>query len=142
MMLGQKLNVHRIFKRPAKALIRLRVCAGWSEPLLVSHTSLVEISCCGSIIIFFFEIMTCNPSINITDYPCITVANLIGDFIGLKGLMPLVHRNAMFVSNRLIIHKKPWLKSFHEGDTMSGPSQVLIVALFVSPIAILIVPLW
>ena len=29
---------YRIFKRPAKALIRLRVCAGWSELLLVAHT--------------------------------------------------------------------------------------------------------
>ena len=31
------------------ALIRLRVCAGWSEPLLVAHTTLLEISCHGSI---------------------------------------------------------------------------------------------
>ena len=38
------LNTHRIFKRRAKALIRLRVCAGWSEPLLVAHTILLEIS--------------------------------------------------------------------------------------------------
>ena len=28
----------------AKALIRLRVCAGWSEALLVTHTTLLEIS--------------------------------------------------------------------------------------------------
>ena len=41
---------HRIFKRLAKALIRLRVCTGWSEPLLVAHTTLLEISCHGSII--------------------------------------------------------------------------------------------
>ena len=39
---------HRIYKRQAKALISLRVCAGWSEPLLVVHTSLLEISCRGS----------------------------------------------------------------------------------------------
>ena len=31
------------------ALIRLRVCAGWSEPLLVAHTTLFEISCRGSV---------------------------------------------------------------------------------------------
>ena len=49
MMFGQKLNNQRIFKRLAKALIRLRVCAGWSEPLLVAHTKLLEILCCGSI---------------------------------------------------------------------------------------------
>ena len=31
------------------ALIRLRICAGWSKPLLVAHTgTLLEISCSGS----------------------------------------------------------------------------------------------
>ena len=35
----------------AKALIRLRVCAGWSEPLLVAQTTLLEISCHGLIVI-------------------------------------------------------------------------------------------
>ena len=39
-----------MFKPLAKALIRLHVCAGWSEPLLVAHTTLLEISCHGSII--------------------------------------------------------------------------------------------
>ena len=38
--------------RLAKALIRLRVCAGWSEPLLVAHTTLLEISCRGSFGVF------------------------------------------------------------------------------------------
>ena len=37
---------HRIFKRLAKALVRLRVCAGWSEALLVAHTTLFEICRC------------------------------------------------------------------------------------------------
>ena len=45
MMLG-----HIIFKRLAKALISLCVCAGWSEPLLVARTTLLEISCHGSFI--------------------------------------------------------------------------------------------
>ena len=31
------------------SLIRLRVCAGWSETLMVAHTTLLEISCRGSI---------------------------------------------------------------------------------------------
>ena len=35
MMFGQK-------------LIRLCTCAGWSEPLLVAHTTLLEITCSGS----------------------------------------------------------------------------------------------
>ena len=35
-------SFHRIFKWLAKALISLRVCAGWSEPLLVAHTTLHE----------------------------------------------------------------------------------------------------
>ena len=49
-MLSQQLYSHGILKRRAKALIRLRVCAGWSEPLLVAHTTLLEISCHGSIV--------------------------------------------------------------------------------------------
>ena len=43
-------NTHRMFKGLAKVLIRLRVCAGWSERLLVAHTTLLEISCHGSYI--------------------------------------------------------------------------------------------
>ena len=42
--------------RLAKALNRLRVCAGWSEPLLVAHTTLLEISCRGS---FVFDNLHC-----------------------------------------------------------------------------------
>ena len=50
MVFSQKLNTHIIFKRLAKALIRLRVSAGWSEPLLVAHTTLLKISCRGSFV--------------------------------------------------------------------------------------------
>ena len=60
MVFSQKLNSHRIFKRLAKALIRLRVCAGWSEALLVAHTTLLEIPCCSSNDlkdIYFFEVL-------------------------------------------------------------------------------------
>ena len=35
-------------------LIRLRVCAGWLELLLVAHTTLLEISCRGSIICILY----------------------------------------------------------------------------------------
>ena len=48
MVFSQYLNNHRILKGLAKALIRLRICAGWSEALLVAHTTLLEISCTGS----------------------------------------------------------------------------------------------
>ena len=41
----------RIFKRLAKALIRLRICTGWSEPLLVANTALLEILCRGSYVL-------------------------------------------------------------------------------------------
>ena len=44
MVFGQWPKKHRLFKRLAKALIRLRVCAGWSEPLLVAHNTLLEIA--------------------------------------------------------------------------------------------------
>ena len=42
------ITTHRNFKRLAKALIRLRVCAGWFESSLVAHITLLEISCSGS----------------------------------------------------------------------------------------------
>ena len=47
-MFGRWLGSRGVFKRLARALIRLRVCAGWSGPLLVAQTSLLEISCPGS----------------------------------------------------------------------------------------------
>ena len=47
-MFGQSPLIHRVFKQLAKALIRLHVCADWSEPLLVAHTTFLEISCLGS----------------------------------------------------------------------------------------------
>ena len=53
MVFSQQLNNgNRILKRLAKALIRLRVCAVWSEALLVAHTTLLEISCTGSNVIY------------------------------------------------------------------------------------------
>ena len=45
MIFGQWVNSQRIFKRLANALNSLCVCAGWSEPLLVTHIKLLEISC-------------------------------------------------------------------------------------------------
>ena len=48
MMFSQKPKSDRIFKHQAKALNRLRICAGWSEALLVAHTTLLEISYRGS----------------------------------------------------------------------------------------------
>ena len=51
MMFSQRPMNHTIFKQLAKALISLSICAGWSEPLLVAHTTLLEISCHGS---FYF----------------------------------------------------------------------------------------
>ena len=46
---------HRIAKWLAMALIRLHICAGWSEPLLVAHTTLLEISCHGSLFVLYSE---------------------------------------------------------------------------------------
>ena len=45
----------KIFKRLAKTLIRLRIWAGWSEPLLVTHTTLLEISCHSLFLVSFFS---------------------------------------------------------------------------------------
>ena len=47
-------------KRLPKALIRLCICAGWSEPLLVAHTKLLEISCCGSLYFLVVGLGTSN----------------------------------------------------------------------------------
>ena len=60
MMFGQKLDSHRIFKRLTKALTRLHVCTGWSELLLVAYTTLLEISCHGSIIFSIFLLIFCH----------------------------------------------------------------------------------
>ena len=53
---SRPLVIHRIFKRLTKALIRLHLLAGWSEPLLVAHTTLLEISCRSS-----NEVISCVP---------------------------------------------------------------------------------
>ena len=39
-----------VIEYSSDVLIRLHVCAGWSEPSLVTHTTLLEISCCGSFV--------------------------------------------------------------------------------------------
>ena len=61
----------RIFKPLAKALISLHVCAGWSEPLLVAHTTSLEITCHGSNkpahgIVVLITYTTCDSSIEST----------------------------------------------------------------------------
>ena len=47
MRFGQWFNCHRIFKRPAKALIRLRGCTGWSAGLLFTTHQRQVFSCRG-----------------------------------------------------------------------------------------------
>ena len=47
--------MHRKFKRLTKALIRLHVCAGLSESLLVAHIIFLEILCRGSFVPIFFQ---------------------------------------------------------------------------------------
>ena len=37
-------NLSIVFKRLANALIRLRICADWSKPLVLAHTTLLEIA--------------------------------------------------------------------------------------------------
>ena len=49
---SQQPNSHRKFNWQAKALTRLRLCAGWSKALLVAHNTLSEITCTGSDIIY------------------------------------------------------------------------------------------
>ena len=70
MMFSQwpKSHSHTIFKRLAKALISLRVCAGWSELLLVGHTTLLEISCHGSFVVVNVAAITFSPGTNCGSY--------------------------------------------------------------------------
>ena len=56
-MFSQQFYTQRIFRRLAKALIRQCVCAGWSETLLVAHTTFLEISCHGSNVSYELEIL-------------------------------------------------------------------------------------
>ena len=49
-------NTHTIFKQLTKALIRLHVCAGWSEDLRVAHTILLEIPCHDSHYLYFLNV--------------------------------------------------------------------------------------
>ena len=46
-------------KRIANALIRLRVCADWSEHLLAANTTLLEISCHGSFVLLYLGRWKC-----------------------------------------------------------------------------------
>ena len=48
--IGSDEPVRPPFKRLAKALISLRTCAGWSKPLVLAHTTLLEISYFGPFI--------------------------------------------------------------------------------------------
>ena len=45
------------------ALISLRVCAGWTEPLLFAHTTLLKITCHGSIV--FLMACDCKYSVSL-----------------------------------------------------------------------------
>ena len=51
MMFHQRTKSQRIFKQLAKALIKLHICTGWSKPLLVAYTTLLEISCAAQMVL-------------------------------------------------------------------------------------------
>ena len=65
------LNIHKVVKGLAKALIRLRVCAGWSESLLVAHTTLLEISSRG-----LFSCADSKELVHNVDKSCFSVVRL------------------------------------------------------------------
>ena len=77
MLFGHKLNSHSIFKGQAKVLIRViySVSTGCSEPLLFTHTTLLEISSCGS---FIFKT---NEPVYVSS---VVFANLCLQIVGLK----------------------------------------------------------
>ena len=54
------LTVIKIFKPQTKALIRLRIYAGWTEALLVAHTTLLEIHVAAHFYFCFSSKQTCD----------------------------------------------------------------------------------
>ena len=98
-------DTHRIFKGLAKALIRLPVCAGWSETLLVAHTTLLEISCPGSYMNgVSFEILGCSSApIWLPSYPhlfCfqwITCSELSIQLLNLKCMIKM-EKDGLYIS--------------------------------------------
>ena len=111
-----------IFKRLTKTLIRLRVCAGWPQALLLAHTTLLEISCRGSIINFNLlannslpiQCLHCLPQ-NLpkysTDDLCVSIVNsemlarILISWIALKDkISRLGHDLPISVNNRVICH--------------------------------------
>ena len=65
MMFSPYVNTHRMFKRLAMALIRLRVCAGWFEPFLVAHTTLLESRVAAQIAFAYSEPLLPVPALSI-----------------------------------------------------------------------------
>ena len=52
-----------------KSVPRITVCAGWSEPLLVAHTTLLDISCQESILHYFRPAFSYHWFLSIFEWP-------------------------------------------------------------------------
>ena len=94
-------------------LIRLRVCAGWSEPLLVAYTTMLEISCRGS-----YKSFSSLPSLQRTlcnihyDNKALQT-DLVDDFLlnhktKEHQKMHVCPWNARKIHNLLMVHVTPW----------------------------------
>ena len=68
-------------KRITKALISLPGCAGWSVSLLFANPGQQVLSQRGP---YYFEIITCDPSIYTMDHPDFILSNFMESFIGVK----------------------------------------------------------
>ena len=86
MMFCQQLNTHRICQRLAKALIRLRVCAGWSEPLLVAHTTLFDSSRRGSNGVIYICPIRWIEYGNVTNYVTLPLSSTDSTHFSARGL--------------------------------------------------------
>ena len=98
------------------------------EPLLVAHTTLLEISCCGSIIIS--EIIICDPSMHAMDYPDFIECNFMKNSIYLKRVNFPIQKNIIEISSlenkniRLDISCESSMHGSKRFFVRGGPTQV------------------
>ena len=89
-----------MFTRLAKDLTRLRVCAGWSETLLVAHITLLEISCRGSKMQLWLEYFNLSRFLIMDNeefnHDPVSALNKVERFLGLEHFIT----DEMFVFNK------------------------------------------
>ena len=104
------------------ALIRLRIGAGWSEPLLVAHTKLLEISCCGShlkLSSLFLQVF------NLLQVAHTTLLGIScrGSYLKLSSLFLQVFKLLQLIKS---MNATPAVKPFRESIILNGTSLSIV----------------